>query len=65
MHPIIAHEAAKARFADWRRRAESGRRKHGRCIVLGRLARRGLAMLAARSPRPAPSQPARAPKTLS
>ena len=51
MHPIIAHEAAKARFADWHRQAERDRRKHGGILVLARLAK-GLARRARNADRP-------------
>jgi len=37
MHPIIAHEAAKARHADWRQRAGRDPNKHTRHSVLSHL----------------------------
>jgi hypothetical protein len=78
MHPIIANEVAKARIADWHRQAERdrmaraarlARREHDRRFAPGQLAtvfaRRVLAVLGARSLRPASSQPAQAPKATS
>jgi hypothetical protein len=74
MHPIIAHEAAKARIADRHRQAERGRvaqaarlarKPHRRRFMPGDLAtgfaRRARAVLAARSPPPVPA-PGQAPK---
>jgi hypothetical protein len=74
MHPIIAHEAAKARIADRHRQAERGRvaqaarlarKPHRRRFMPGDLAtgfaRRARSVLAARSPPPVPA-PGQAPK---
>jgi len=78
MHPLIAHEVAKARIADWHRQAERDRlaraarltgRKPHRHFAPGHLtavlARRLRAVLASRSLRPASSQPAQAPEATS
>ena len=75
MHPIIAHDAAKARIADWHRQAERdrvtraarlARKPHRRRFMPGDLAtgfaRRARAVLAARSPRPPVPAPGQAPK---
>ena len=75
MHPIIVHEAAKARIADWHQQAERdrvvraarlARQPHRRRFMPGDLAtgfaRRARAVLAARSPRPPVSAPGQAPK---
>lgn len=78
MHPTIHQQLAKARTADLLRQAERdrmartarlARKEHHRHLMPGHLAtvlaRRVLAVLAARSLRPPPSQPAQAPKTTS
>jgi hypothetical protein len=75
MHPIIVHQAAKARIADWHRQAERdrvaqaatlARTPHRRRFMPGDLAtafaRRARAVLAARSPRPPAPAPGQAPK---
>lgn len=75
MHPIIAHQAAQARIADWHRQAERdrvaqaarlARQPHRRRFTPGDLAtgfaRRARAALAARSLRPPVSAPGQAPK---
>jgi hypothetical protein len=77
MHPIIAHEVAKARIADWHRQAERDsmaraarldRQPRRRRFVPGDLAtgfaRRVRAALAARGPQPAVSA-GQAPKATS
>jgi hypothetical protein len=75
MHPIIAHEVAKARIADWHRQSERdslaraarpARRLRRSRFVPGDLAsgfaRRARAVLAARSPRPPVPVPGQPPK---
>jgi hypothetical protein len=76
MHPLIAHEVAKARIADWHRQAERDRiaraarlasREHDRRFTPGHpatvFARRAFATVA-RGLRPRP-QPGQAPKATS